>query len=101
MNTPYAHQLLVAVALFGLTGSAIAATPEPLPGNTPCHRLMTEQECGQFKTTLAQLSPGPALDRYLAEHLASMQEREGACSCNQKALAGTVYRQRKQAMLRL
>jgi hypothetical protein len=61
---------------------------------------MTEQECGQYKSTLAQLTPGPALDHYLAEHLATLQEREAACSCNQKLMTGTLYPLRRQAMLR-
>jgi hypothetical protein len=62
---------------------------------------MTQQECGQFITTLAELNPGPARDRYLAEHEIVRLEREAACSCNQKMMTGTTYPQRRQALLRL
>jgi hypothetical protein len=83
----------LAIALISLLCPALAAN------TAPCHPLMTEQECGQYQTTLAQLSPGPALDHYLAEHLATLQEREAACSCNQKLMTGTLYPPRRQAML--
>jgi hypothetical protein len=86
--------LCLAIILISPMRPALAAS------STHCHPLMTEQECGQYKATLAQLTPGPALEHYLAEHLATMQEREAACSCNQKTQAGMTSRMRKQALLR-
>ncbi len=103
----HSPQLLLAIALIGLMGSAQAvaetvdaATPESMRSAATCHTLMTKQECGKFKTTLEQLNPGPARDRYLAEHNFMMQERETACRCNPKVLAGTFYPPRRQALLR-
>jgi hypothetical protein len=100
-------QLFLAIALISLTGGAFAATgasetasADSMRSPVTCHTLMTERECGQFKTTLAQLKPGPALDSYLTEHHTNMQEREALCSCYPKAMNGAAYRLRKQAMLR-
>jgi hypothetical protein len=104
-------QALLAVALTGLAHTAQAA-PE-IAAESPsfqtvtlltpatCHALMTEAECTRFKSTLTQLTPGAARTNYLAEHLATMQEREATCSCNQKVMSKTLSRLRNQAMLRL
>lgn len=104
---PHLPCLFLTSALIGLTVPVLAETdstdatsPNSMRGPAKCHTLMTEQECGKFKTALAKLNPGPARDHYLAEHLATMQERESACSCNQKVMATTFYPQRRQAMLR-
>lgn len=100
-------QFFLAIALISLTGGAPAATgssetvsADPMLRLVTCHTLMTERECDQFKTTLAQLNPGPTLDSYLTEHNATMQEREALCKCNQKTMAETTYRPRKHTMFR-
>lgn len=48
----------------------------------PCHILMTQQECTQFRATLAKLPPGPTRDQTLEWNAQLMKEREGACACN-------------------
>jgi hypothetical protein len=53
-------------------------------GNTnkePCHMLMTQQECTQFRATLAKLPAGPARNRMLEGNARLIKEREAACSC--------------------
>lgn len=104
---PHLPRLFFASALICLSIPVLAATDSTdatptnsMRGPTKCHTLMTEQECGKFKATLAKLNPGPAREHYLAEHFATMQERESACSCNQKVMDTTFYPQRRQAMLR-
>ena len=91
--------VLVAPALAGTEASALSA-PQSMNEHGPCKTLMTELECSLHKTTLAQLNPGPARDRYLAEFAQLMQERESLCSCNRKTNVGTVYPTRRQALLR-
>ncbi len=101
MQTSHSSQLFLAIALVSLVFPAWASEDAASqPGDaTACHVLMTEQECGQHKTVLAQLTPGPERERYLAEHLATKLEREAACSCNRKVLANTFRPVRRQAML--
>ncbi len=105
MQTPRSSQLLLAIALVSLMFPIWAASETNEKGAsglseaTACHVLMTEQECDQHKSALAQLAPGPARERYLAEHLATKLEREAACSCNRKVLANTFRPVRRQAML--
>lgn len=106
MNNHLPH-LFLAIALIGLmspalaaTGSSNAAPSDSMHSPAACHTLMTEQECGQFNTKLAQLTPGPARDRYLAEHNVMIQEREAACSCSRKVMTETIYPSRRQALLR-
>lgn len=77
-----------------------ASTLQSLNSGSPCRTLMTELECSLHKTTLAQLNPGPARDRYLADYALLMQERESSCSCNRKVTEVTLYPHRRQALLR-
>jgi len=107
MKTTHTSQLFLTIVLvslispaFAATGATDAAAPERLSGTTTCHVLMTEQECCQYKAALAQMNPGPARDSYLAERIATMQEREAACSCNRKTMDSTFYPSRRQAWLR-
>jgi hypothetical protein len=105
--TTHSPHLFLVLALISLMSPALAASgtteatpPDAMASELACHMLMTEQECGQFKTAITQLTPGPTRDSYLAEHKVLMQEREAACSCNRKVTAGTYYLSRRQAMLR-
>jgi hypothetical protein len=99
--------LLLTIALFGLisasqaaseTSTTIPATSQP--DTAPCSMLMTLPECTQHKTTLAQLTPGPTRDRYLAELDAMLRDREAACSCNRKFMDEMIYQARQQALMK-
>jgi hypothetical protein len=61
--------------------------------------LLTQRECTQHKTTLAQLDPGPTRERYLTEMDAMLRDREAACSCNRKIMNETIYPVRQQTLL--
>jgi hypothetical protein len=101
--------LLLTIALFTLSGlitatqaasetsATIPATSQP--DSAACSMLMTQLECDQHKTTLAQLDPGPTRDRYLVELDAMLRDREAACSCMRKIMNETVYPSRQQALL--
>lgn len=101
--------LLLTIALFGLFGlvsatqaasGTYATMPaESAPDSASCSMLMTQLECDQHKTTLAQLDPGPTRDRYLAELDVMLRDREAACSCKRKVMNETVYPSRQQALL--
>ena len=98
--------LLLTFALFSLIAASQAASgtyttlpAASLPESAPCNMLMTQRECTQHKTTLAQLTPGPKRDRYLAELDAMLRDREAACSCNRKIMNETIYPARQQALL--
>ncbi len=81
-----------------LSFSAAASEVKPRPA---CHRLMTERECGDHKERLAALSPGAALDSYLAEYARTKREREAACNCARKLSGGEATARQRQALLRL
>ncbi len=72
--------LHAAPILAGGAGAMEVSLPARAPGGD-CHRLMTEQECDAYKSSLALLPLGETRDRFLAEHAANMREREAACSC--------------------
>lgn len=73
---------LVAALCFVVGTPVMAATP-PEPASIDCHVLMTDSECSAFLSQLATLPRDATLERYLAGHLALMNEREKVCSCNQ------------------
>ncbi len=101
--------LLLTFTLFGLIAAAQAASETSgtnatmpaasPPDSAPCSMLMTQRECTQHKTTLAQLDPGPTRDHYLAELDAMLRDREAACSCNRKIMNETIYPAGQQALL--
>ena len=48
-------------------------------GDSPCHLLMTKQECSAFREALTRLPMGEARSQFLAAHFALMREREASC----------------------
>jgi len=95
MKTSTRNRLL-ALALCGLLAPVQAAAESATTTASrqiapPCRMLMTELECSRHTSALAQLEPGPARDRYLAEIDAMLRDREAACSCNRQVMAETIY----------
>ena len=90
---------LISLLASALTAQAATLISEPPASVSPCSALMTELECGEFKTVLTQLQPGPKRDQYLAEHDLTQRERAAACSCNRPDPNGTVSPSREQALL--
>jgi len=97
-------RLLLTLTLSGLVPSGLADTNldglDHTPGVTPpCPALMTEQECGNHQSTVANLGQGSALESYLAELEVTLRDREAACSCNRKLPPESYYPSHKQALL--
>ncbi len=102
--TKIIFRLLLTLSLSGLVAAGLAGTNIDKQTHTPrvtppCPALMTELECGRHQASVAQLAPGPALERYLAEFEATMRDREAACSCNRKLPPESYYPSHKQALL--
>ncbi len=95
MNT-ITPNLLIAFALFGLIAASQAASAKEAE---QCSMLMTQLECDQHQTTLAQLKPGSTRDQYLAALDTMLLDREAACSCNRKVMQETIYPAPQQALL--
>jgi hypothetical protein len=98
--------LLLTFALFSMIATSQAASgasatmpAASLSDSAPCSMLLTQRECTQHKTTLAQLDPGPTRERYLAELDAMLRDREAACSCNRKIMNETIFPARQPALL--
>lgn len=95
LKTGTRHRL-TALILFSLLAPVQAATDSAnasvaRPQATACRMLMTELECSRHISVLAQLKPGPARERYLADIDAMLRDREAACSCNRQVMAETIY----------
>ena len=74
--------LLTTVPTFAMEAGSLQETWREGIQSGACHGLMTERECAHFQATLAGLPKGHARDRFLADHLALMHERESVCSCS-------------------
>lgn len=95
LQTSTRHRLL-ALVLYSLLAPVQAATDgtnatAARQQAAPCRMLMTDLECSRHKSVLAQLQPGPARERYLADIDAMLRDREAACSCNRQVMAETIY----------
>jgi hypothetical protein len=93
MNTKLLLMLLSTL----LASSAAASDMKP---PLTCHRLMTEKECSDHKIQLATLSPGEALDHYLAEYVRTRKERETLCNCLRASASVETKPLQRQAQLR-